>query len=76
MAMKRGEIWWADLPDSAASEPGFRRPLLIVQIDNFNRSCIRTVVVVILTTNLRLSEAQPEDRLTLNVFVVMQQCRQ
>ena len=57
MAMKRGEIWWADLPDSAASEPGFRRPLLIVQIDEFNRSCIRTIVVVILTTNLRLSKA-------------------
>lgn len=55
--MKRGEIWWANLPDPVASEPGFRRPLLIVQIDEFNRSIIRTVMVVVLTTNLRLANA-------------------
>lgn len=55
--MKRGKIWWADLPDPVASEPGYRRPLVIVQIDEFNRSRISTVVVVVLTTNLRLAEA-------------------
>ncbi|MFH1098152.1 MAG: type II toxin-antitoxin system PemK/MazF family toxin [Candidatus Desantisbacteria bacterium] len=55
--MKRGEIWWADLPDPVASEPGFRRPLIIIQIDDFNQSMINTVVVVVLTTNIRLSEA-------------------
>ena len=55
--MKRGEIWWADLPDPVASEPGYRRPLVIIQIDEFNRSRISTVVVVVLTTNLRLAEA-------------------
>jgi mRNA interferase MazF len=55
--MKRGEIWWANLPDPVASEPGFRRPLLIIQIDEFNRSIIRTVMVVVLTTNLRLANA-------------------
>ena len=55
--MKRGEIWWADLPDPVASEPGYRRPLVIIQIDEFNRSRINTVVVVGLTTNLRLAEA-------------------
>jgi mRNA interferase MazF len=55
--MQRGEIWWADLPEPVASEPGYRRPVLIVQSDEFNRSRIRTVVAVILTTNLRLAEA-------------------
>lgn len=55
--MKRGEIWWADLPGSVASEPGYRRPLIIIQIDDFNRSRINTVVVVVLTTNIRLAEA-------------------
>lgn len=55
--MKRGEIWWADLPDPVASEPGYRRPLVIIQIDEFNRSRISTVVVVVLTTNLLLAEA-------------------
>jgi mRNA interferase MazF len=57
MVMKRGEIWWADLPDPVASEPGYRRPLIVIQIDEFNRSRISTVVVVVLTTNLNLTEA-------------------
>jgi mRNA interferase MazF len=55
--MKRGEIWWADLPAPVASEPGYRRPLIVVQIDEFNQSRINTVVVVVLTTNLQLAEA-------------------
>ncbi len=53
----RGEIWWASLPDPAGSEPGGRRPLLVIQADDFNRSRIATVLVIILTTNLRLAEA-------------------
>jgi len=55
--MQRGEIWWADLPAPHESEPGFKRPLLIVQSDDFNRSRIRTVIAVVITSNLRLSEA-------------------
>lgn len=55
--MWRGEVWWADLPEPVASEPGYRRPVLIVQSDDFNRSRIRTVISVVLTTNLRLAEA-------------------
>jgi mRNA interferase MazF len=55
--IQRGEIWWAELPTPVASEPGYRRPVLIIQSDEFNRSRIRTVVAVVLTTNLRLAEA-------------------
>jgi mRNA interferase MazF len=55
--MQRGEIWWADLPTPVTSEPGYRRPVLIVQSDEFNRSRIPTVIAVVLTTNLRLVEA-------------------
>lgn len=55
--MWRGEVWWADLPEPVASEPGYRQPVLIVQSDDFNRSRIRTVISVVLTTNLRLAEA-------------------
>jgi mRNA interferase MazF len=55
--MERGEIWWAELPDPTASEPGFRRPVVIVQSNAFNRSRIRTIIAVVLTSNLRLSEA-------------------
>ena len=55
--MRRGEIWWAELPAPVGAEPGFRRPLLIVQTDDFNRSSIQTVVGLALTTNLRLAAA-------------------
>ena len=55
--MRRGEVWWAELPEPVASEPGYRRPVLVVQSDDFNRSRIHTVIAVVLTTNLRLAEA-------------------
>lgn len=55
--MERGEIWWADLDEPRGSEPGFRRPLLVVQADAFNRSRIQTIVCVVLTSNLRLADA-------------------
>jgi len=55
--VKRGEIWWAELPDPAGSGPGFRRPVLVVQKDAFNDSAISTVIVVVITRNLRLAEA-------------------
>jgi mRNA interferase MazF len=55
--MERGEVWWAQLPDPGASEPGYRRPVVIVQSDSFNRSRIRTIIAVVLTSNLRLAEA-------------------
>ena len=55
--MERGTVWWAQLPDPIASEPGFRRPVIIIQSNAFNRSRIQTVVAVVLTSNLRLAEA-------------------
>ena len=57
MVVERGQVWWADLGDPAGSEPGFRRPVLIVQSDAFNRSRLRTVLAVILTSNVRLVDA-------------------
>lgn len=55
--MTRGEIWWANLPVPVQSEPGYRRPVLIIQSDDFNRSQIQTVVALAITSNLRLAEA-------------------
>ena len=55
--MYRGEIWWASLPDPIGSEPGYRRPVLIVQDDIFTQSRISTVIVVIITSNTQLAEA-------------------
>ncbi len=54
--MKRGEIWWAALEEPRGSEPGYRRPLVIVQADGFNNSGIRTVIGVALSTNMVLAE--------------------
>lgn len=55
--MKRGEVWWAELPEPQASEPGYKRPVVVVQSDAFNRSRIKTVIVATITSNLRLAEA-------------------
>ncbi len=55
--MRRGEIWWASLPEPSGSMPGFRRPLVIVQSNDFNRSRIRTVLAAVVTSNLRLANA-------------------
>ena len=55
--MQRGDIWWAVLRPPTGSEPGYRRPVLIIQSDDFNKSRINTVVVTILTSNLRLKSA-------------------
>ncbi len=61
--MKRGEVWWASLPDPAGSGPGYRRPVLVVQANAFNDSRISTVVVAVMTSNLRLAEAPGNSRL-------------
>jgi len=55
--MKRGEIWWASLPEPTSSGPGLKRPILVVQSNPFNSSRIATVVVAVITSNLRLAAA-------------------
>jgi len=57
MVISQGEVWWADLAEPTGSEPGFRRPVVVVQSDAFNRSRISTIVCVPLTSNLRWSGA-------------------
>lgn len=53
--LSRGDLWWADLPEPVGSEPGYRRPVLIVQINRYNRSRLATVLAVSVTTNLALA---------------------
>lgn len=57
MVMRRGEIWWAALGEPFGSAPGFRRPVLILQTNDFNESPIRTVIVAAITSNLDLAAA-------------------
>ena len=55
--MKRGEVWWASLPEPAGSGPGMRRPVVIVQSNPFNDSRIATAIVAVITSNLALADA-------------------
>lgn len=57
MVIQRGEIWWPDLPEPTGSEPGYRRPVLVIQSDDFSRSRIATAIVVVITSNLKLAGA-------------------
>ena len=57
MVIKRGEIWWAELPEPIGSGPGYRRPLLIIQSNDFNKSKINTIIAAVITSNIRLSAA-------------------
>ena len=55
--LQRGDIHWANLREPVGSEPGYRRPVLIVSADSFNDSRIGTVVVAAITSNLALADA-------------------
>ena len=63
MVISQGEVWWADLPEPTGSAAGYRRPIVVVQGDAFNRSDIATVVSVPLTSNLRWADAPGNVRL-------------
>ena len=55
--MVKGEIWWANLPDDPyGSEPGKRRPVLILQNDEINRSTIKTTICAVITSNMKLAQ--------------------
>jgi mRNA interferase MazF len=78
--MTHGEIWWADFGIPDGSEAGFRRPVLIVQDDAFNESRIKTIVVLPLTSNLRLLDApgnvlvsKKESKLTKDSVIIVAQ---
>ena len=62
--MKRGEIWWASLPPAIGSGPGYRRPVVIVQANSFNKSKISTVLVATITSNISLAHAPGNVRIS------------
>lgn len=63
LVVRRGEIWWASLPAPQGSGPGYRRPVAVVQSNQFNESLINTVVIATITSNLRLAAAPGNVRL-------------
>lgn len=62
--IQRGEVWWAELEPPRGSEPGYRRPVVVIQSDAFNKSRIATVVVAAISSNLDLAAAPGNVRLT------------
>jgi mRNA interferase MazF len=67
MVTKRGEIWWAALPEPAGSGPGYKRPILIIQSDEFNKSKINTIIAAVITSNIRLAAAPGNVLLTSKI---------
>jgi len=65
MEIKQGDIFWIEFDEPLGSEPGYRRPCVIVQNNIFNQSAIRTVVVCLLTSNM--------DRVNLPGNVLLEQ---
>jgi mRNA interferase MazF len=57
VVIEQAEVWWADLEEPAGSEPGYRRPVVVVQCNAINRSRIGTAICVPLTSNLKWADA-------------------
>lgn len=57
MVIRQGEIYWVDLAEPSGSAPGYRHPHLIIQNNVFNQSRINTVVVCVITSNLKRAAA-------------------
>ena len=53
----QGDVYWYDFAEPRGSEPGFDRPVAILQGDALNRTSIQTAVVIVLTSNLRAASA-------------------
>jgi mRNA interferase MazF len=57
MVIYQGDVYWVDLGESRGSAPGYRHPHVVIQNNLFNRSRINTVVVCVITSNLRRATA-------------------
>jgi mRNA interferase MazF len=69
--VRRGEVWWANLPQPPGSGPGMRRPVVVIQADAFNDSRISTVIVAVITSNLALAAAPGNLRIGKSVSGLM-----
>lgn len=55
MVIDQGDLYWLDVGDPRGSEPGFRRPYVVIQNNAYNYGAINTVIVCALTSNIRLA---------------------
>lgn len=52
MVIAQGDVLWVEFPRPRGCEPAKPRPAVVVQGDAWNRSALRIVIVVPLTSNL------------------------
>ncbi len=57
MSVKQGDIFWVELGPPRGSEPAYRHPCVVIQNNLFNQSKINTIVVCVLTSNLKRGNA-------------------
>ncbi len=55
MVIREGDVYWYDFGELRGSEPGYRRPIVVVQGELFNRSALATVVVCVLTGTMTMA---------------------
>jgi len=55
MVIERGDIYWAELGPPVGSRPAKRRPVLVIQADEYNTSRLATVLAAVITSNTALA---------------------
>lgn len=53
MVIHQGDIFWIELDEPSGSEPGYSHPHVVIQNNMFNQSGLNTVLVCVLTSNLK-----------------------
>ena len=57
MVIKQGDVYWVDLGEPIGSSPDYTHPCVVIQNNLFNESRLQTVLVALLTSNLRRAQA-------------------
>lgn len=63
MVINQGDIFWLHLGVPVGTEPGFRRPHVVIQNNVFNHTKINTTVVCAITSNLHRTDLPGNVRL-------------
>ncbi len=56
MVINQGDIYWVEVDEPSGSEPGYTHPHVVMQNNLYNQSKIRTVIVCVLTSNLKYAD--------------------
>ena len=53
MVINQGDVYWVEVDQPVGSEPGYTHPHVVIQNNLYNQSKIRTVIVCVITSNLK-----------------------